>query len=168
MFDRSADATIDGFGVDHDGHASIRDFFGAEIFDGYTAQQKLDLSAFLLSFDSGTAPAVGYTLTLTTDTIDDRRVLADWSTLRGQARIRNVDLIVRGTINGQVRALSYRPLSDDYVFDAAPTRSLSRAELQALVRRGDTLTVMGVAPSSAQAVPEAVTNTTHVGGSRGH
>ncbi len=70
----------------------------------------------------------------------------DWTTLQQQARVRNIDVVVKGTINGQVRELSYRPFLDDYAFDALPSVSLSRTQLQTLIEGGDTLTVMGVPP----------------------
>ncbi|HEY6359524.1 MAG TPA: beta-propeller fold lactonase family protein [Vicinamibacterales bacterium] len=144
LFNRFAGRTIDGFGMDHDGHVStFLDFFAADIFATYSRQQKLDLTAYMLSFDTGTAPAVGYSLTMNADNIDDGGVQTDWATLRQQAEAQDIELVANGTINGQVRRLIYRPSQDDYVIDQGPFASFSNADLQTLVEQGDTLTLMG-------------------------
>jgi hypothetical protein len=38
-----------------------------------------------LCFDTGTAPAVGYSLTLTSANVDTAQALSDWITLESQA-----------------------------------------------------------------------------------
>jgi mono/diheme cytochrome c family protein len=144
--------TIDGFGLDHDGRvADFPQFLGGTGFSGYTAQQKLDLEAYMMSFDTGTAPAVGHTITFSAANIDSVQMQARWATLEQQAVARHIDVVVNGTIAGRVRRLSYRPASNDYAFDSLPTVSLTRAQLQALIERGDTLNVMGVPPRDAVA-----------------
>ncbi|HEY6361080.1 MAG TPA: beta-propeller fold lactonase family protein [Vicinamibacterales bacterium] len=168
LFNRYADENIDGFGLDHDGHVSgLFEFFAAPVFV-YTQQQKTDMTAYLMAFDTGTAPAVGFTITLTAGIVDRPEVQTAWSTLQQQSIVRNIDLVVRGTIDGQVRALSYRPVLDDYVLDAFPLISFSRADLQSLVERGDTLSIMGVPPRAATVkapdIPAPAVSST----SRGH
>jgi hypothetical protein len=69
-----------------------------------------------------------------------------WTTLEQQAQARNIDLIVNGTVDGQVSRLSYDPSSDRYESDVPSSVSLSRAQVQMLIAEGDTLTVMGVPP----------------------
>jgi YVTN family beta-propeller protein len=149
-------ATIDGFGMDHEGRvANFADFFKSPGFAGYTAQQKIDLGAFVMAFDTGVAPAVGHTLTLTAENSASLWLQAQWTTLQQQARARNIDVTVRGTIDGQVSALYYRPFFDDYAFEAAPSVSITRNQLRLLIERGDTLTVMGVPPREGIAQPLA-------------
>lgn len=178
LFTRSAARTIDGFGMDHDGRVSnFTGFFKAPGFSGYTAQQKLDLGAYMMAFDTGTAPAVGHTITVTADNIDGVQLRAQWATLQQQAVARNIDLVVRGTVNGRVRALSYRPSSDDYTIDGLPTVSLTPMQLRTLIERGDTLTFMGVppregtGPASASHSPATLATTATSGqgsANRGH
>jgi hypothetical protein len=148
LFNRFNAETIGGFGLNHIGQVStMTDFMAADILDTYTAQQKADIAAFVLCFDTGTAPAVGYTMTLTEDNVADGALRQNWMTLQQQARVRNIDVFVRGTVDGEVREMGYRPLFDDYyVFRSFPAASLTRAQLLALIARGDTLTVMGVPP----------------------
>jgi hypothetical protein len=134
--------------MDHDGHVStFLDFFAGQAFVDYSVQQKKDLAAFLLAFDTGTAPAVGHAVTVTPATVNDAQRQADWVTLEIQAKLRASDLVVHGTLNGQLQKLTFRPFFSDYVVDAFPTISLTRNQLVAAIERGDTLTVMGVAPS---------------------
>jgi YVTN family beta-propeller protein len=176
-FNRFAGVTIDGFGLDHDGHVStFLDFFAATAFSGYTAEQKTDLAAFVMTLDTGTAPAVGRAMTFTVEVAADTRMQADWTTLEQQTRLRNADLVVDGTINGQVRGLSYRPTFDDYIMDGLSSVVLRRAQLQRLIERGDTLTVMGVPPregiasslANASTAPVAAPTDTARVTSRGH
>src|SRR5204862_4767374 len=75
---------------------------------------KNNLAAFVECFDSGTAPAVGYTRTLTLTNITSLIVSNDWSLLENQAAISNSDLIARGTIDGQLHGLLYEPLANNY------------------------------------------------------
>jgi hypothetical protein len=103
----------------------------------------------MMFFDTGTAPAVCYTMTLTADNVRDLQVQVDWTTLEQQALAQNIEVVVRGTLNGGVRGLLYRPSFDDYVTDSWPA-PLTRAHLQNAIERGDTLTIMGVYPGSAR------------------
>ena len=81
--------TIDGFGLTHDGsNATLKQFLGSSVFAGYTATEKTDMIAYMLSFDTGTAPAVGYTITLTAATLATSQ--GDWGTLQAQAAAGNV------------------------------------------------------------------------------
>ena len=101
----------------------------------------------MLSFDTGTAPAVGYTITLTAGQRADARCKRDWTTLQQQAWRATSTWSSRARVNGQVRGLSYRPFFDDYVVDFLPVSRPSFVYAFAgLIQRGDTLTVMGVPP----------------------
>ena len=68
LFTNTEPASIDGFGprpTDPGSASTLPDFFELSAFTAYTATEKTDMASYLLSFDTGTAPAVGYTLTLT-------------------------------------------------------------------------------------------------------
>jgi len=157
LFSGGTDRTIAGFGMHHDGHVfNFLHLFRARGFTNYTPQQKLDMAAFMLAFDTGTAPAIGRAITFTRNNVDSLPLQADWTTLQQQARVRNIDLVVHGTVAGQVRTLSYRPAFDDYVADSDPSSPLGRGQLIFLIQRGDTLTVMGVPPRQGIALARAV------------
>lgn len=153
LFTPASGSTIDGFGMDHDGHVGaahgISTFMKAPDFDGYTAQQKADINAYVVSFDTGTAPAVGFTRTLTKSNVTSSAAQRDWTLLQSQTAIPNVDLIVRGTLNGQVHGLLYQPTAGTYISDTGTL--YTQAQLQTLVLAGDTLNIMGVYPGTGSA-----------------
>jgi hypothetical protein len=139
---------IDGFGLNHDGQVpSILQFLAASDFVDYTAQEKTDMAAFELCFDTGTAPAVGYTRTMTSATLAS--AASDWSTLEGQAAAGSIDLLVRGTVSGVVHGLLYNPTANTYTLDAGAT--YTHAQLQALIVAGDVMSIMGVYPGTGTA-----------------
>jgi YVTN family beta-propeller protein len=142
-----AAATIDGFGLEHDGHVSgLTGFLSDPAFSGYTATQKTDIAAYSLCFDTGTAPAVGYTLTLTAANVASSSAQADWATLQSQASAGNIDLIGRGTLSGALHGLLYQPSSSNYISDTGTL--YIQSDLQSLVQNGDTLSIMGVYPGA--------------------
>ena len=145
-------AVIDGFGMDHDGNvANLKDFFEGDAFTAYTAQERLDMAAFLLCFDTGTAPAVGYTRTLTASNVTSASVQKDWNTLQIQAAAGDIDLIARGTISGQVHGLLYQPSTNNYIAETGSLGPYTLADLQNLIQHGDTLSIMGVYPGTGTA-----------------
>jgi len=141
-------AVIDGFGLDHDGSASgIGTFFAASLFGNYTALEKADIFAYLQCFDTGTAPAVGYTSTMTSATVAAAATV--WSTLEAQATAANIDLVARGTVSGVVHGLRYSPSANNYVLDTGGT--LTHAQLLTLIQGGDTMSIMGMYPGTGTA-----------------
>jgi hypothetical protein len=115
-------------------------------FTGYTQTEKNDMAAYMLCFDTGTAPAVGYTITLTATTLASS--LSDWNTLQSQAPA-NIDLIGNGTLNGVVHGLLYQPSSNNYISDTGVL--YTQSQLQTLIQNGDTLSMMGVYPGTGSA-----------------
>jgi len=141
-------AAIDGFGLTHDGGvAGITQFLSLKSFVDYTPQEITDMIAFELCFDTGTAPAVGYTRTLTSATLSS--AASDWSTLEGQAVAGNIDLIVRGTVSGVVHGLLYSPATSTYTLDTGTI--YTHAQLQTLITSGDVMSIMGVYPGTGTA-----------------
>ncbi len=145
------EAAIDGFGLNHDGSASgLVGFFTSQIFAAYSPQNILDLSAYLLCFPTGTAPAVGYTITMNSTNVSNSPVQSNWATLQSQAAAGNADLIANGTVNGVLSGLLYQPSSQNYVSNTAST--YTQAQLQTLIQNGDTLSFMGVYPGTGAAM----------------
>jgi hypothetical protein len=143
-------ADIDGFGLEDDGAAAnLTTFLQAPPFVGYTAQQLKDIYAYCLQFDTGTAPAVGFTHTLTSANVATAVSQSDWTLLQSQAALGNIDLVVRGTLSGQVHGLLYQPSTGTYLSDASIL--YTQAQLQNLVQAGDTLSIMGVYPGTGSA-----------------
>jgi hypothetical protein len=143
LFNRTGQ-TIDGFGVTSEGdHTNLIEFFNIAgsfpLLQGKT-QDILDLAAYNLAFDTGIAPAVGFSITLTTGNVGNTTVATEWGTLESQSS-GNCDLIAEGTVHGQVSELLYSPTTALYTGTAG---SFTHQQLAALVVGGDTLTVMGV------------------------
>jgi hypothetical protein len=149
---RSNAVSIVGFGYTHDG--AFQDpftFLSEESFDRFSKDDvvKSNLNAFLMCFDTGTAPSVGFTRTVVGSNVSTAAVSNDWSLLERQADLgTDIDLIIKGTVNGLPRGLLYQPKSRSYRPDTTNLASFTRAQLAALVQGGDTLTIMGVPPGS--------------------
>jgi len=150
LFDKQATATIDGFGLVHNGpESSTMSLLAGKPFKNYTLTERTNLAAYVLCFDTGTAPAVGYTLTLTAANLSSSQ--SDWTTLQSQAATvpANIDLIGRGTLSGVVHGLLYQPSSNNYISDTGAL--YTQSDLQTLITAGDTLSIMGVYPGTGSA-----------------
>jgi len=143
--------SIAGFGFNHDGTIPTEQaFFSQNLFPAIqnNTTVKNNLTAFMLSFDTGTAPAVGYTRTITATNENTASISNDWSLLESQAALTNVDLIAKGTLNGQRHGLLYQPAQTNYVPDTTNLPAFTHAQLMARIQAGDTLSFMGVPPGS--------------------
>jgi YVTN family beta-propeller protein len=144
-------ASIGGFGFTHDGtDPTLQAFLSRPVFVLIRNNTKIknDLSAFVQCFDTGTAPAVGYTRTLVATNVNTIVVSNDWSLLEAQAALTNIDLIAKGTLDGQRHGLLYQPLSGKYRPDSTNLATLTRSQLVAKILSGDKLTIIGVPPGS--------------------
>ncbi len=139
--------SIDGFGFLHDGtFSTLADFMNQNLFSGYTNQQKIDIVSYMQCFDSGTAPAVGFTITLTSANVGGQQQQTDWATLESQASAANIDLISRGTVQGRVTGLLYQPRNRTYT--SAGGQTYTQSQLETFIEGGDTLSFMGVYPGT--------------------
>jgi YVTN family beta-propeller protein len=146
-------ASIGGFGMLHDGmEPDLFTFLSRPVFGTFAndTTRKKNIAAFVLCFDTGTAPAVGYARTLTSATVENAAFSNDWTLLENQARSNNVDLIVKGTVDGRQRGLLYQPGSNSYRSDKTDVGLLTRAQLKAKIQSGDVLTLMGVPVGSGR------------------
>jgi YVTN family beta-propeller protein len=149
---KAGQASVNGFGNNHNGQiGGLFEFFGTR-FPTFThsAADKQAIEAFELCFDTGTAPAVGYTRTLTVANVTSSEAQSDWNTLQSQASpsAGNIDLIANGTINGQVHGLLYQPASSNYETDTTGLGPYTQAQLTTFIQGGDVITIMGVPPGS--------------------
>lgn len=140
---------VRGFGFTHDGAIdNLFDFlqFPGFNFNGTVATQnatRRDLEAFLLSFDTGMAPAVGAEVAFTGPNDDDPAAVARLDTLRRCVDSTWVDLVAHGRVNGQPRGWLYQG-GDLWKPDRAAEPAISSAVLRALGARGSEVIVMGV------------------------
>jgi hypothetical protein len=142
-------STIDGYGLLHDGSmAGTFEFLSDPVFGSFSTNVEIQtqLNAYMLCFDTGIAPAVGYTLTVTNANVNNSTVTTNWATLEAQAKATNIDLIVKGTIQGQVHGLLYQPSTNSYVTDTTGLGPFTHAQLVGFIMGSyhDTLSPMGV------------------------
>ncbi len=140
--------SIGGFGLSSDGAMStFAQVFAQPVLGGFTGdpQAQLDVAAFVSSFDTGMAPAVGYARTVTAANVTlDPTIASDWALLQSQAAAANIDLIIKGTLNGALHGFVYLPASNTYEADSVSIAPYTQAQLISQIAAGDTMSVMGV------------------------
>jgi DNA-binding beta-propeller fold protein YncE len=121
-------AQVRGFGFLHDGSVdTLFRFHGASVFSTNT-QNKLDLEAFLLAFDSDLAPIVGQQITLTSTnaaTVGPRITLLEQRAAAGECAL-TVKGVVGGLARGAVR-LANGTFQTDRLLDPPLTDTQVRA-----------------------------------------
>jgi hypothetical protein len=144
--------SIGGFGFLHDGtFEDIFTFLSQPVFQNFANDSvvKSNVQAYLLCFDTGTAPAVGYSRTATKANVDSSSISNDWALLEAQAAATNIDLIAKGMIAGRLHGFLYQPSSGNYLPDSTNLPApYTHGLLLTNIRSGDTLTLMGVPPGS--------------------
>ncbi|MEY2408356.1 MAG: hypothetical protein QOF48_1026, partial [Verrucomicrobiota bacterium] len=153
--------SIGGFGLVHDGSdPSLFAFLSRPVFGTLAgdAVQKRNISGFVQSLDTGMAPAVGYSRTLTVANVNSAVASNEWNLLEQQANLvnnlhlgtngislTNINLVIKGTLDGQLHGFLYRPKPvDNYLADSTVLGTMTRDQLRARILAGDTLTLMGV------------------------
>jgi len=144
--------SVDGFGFIHDGSiATLDEFLAQPVFGSFSTDptRRANLTAYLLTFPTGMAPAVGYARTVSSANANTTAVSSDASLLQAQAQAGKIDLVVKGKVNGVVRGLYYNPLTRVYDVDASGAASLTWSQLQASAASGSShFTLLGVPPGT--------------------
>ena len=139
----SAGEQLSGFGFIHDGSVdTLLDFLRLPVFTFKSDNDRRDVEAFVLAFDSGLAPAVGLQVTINGDKLSPA-IAERINLLMAQANGGNCDLIVKGIYGGARRGFLY---VGDGMFQP-DRRSASPLTWQALVQAAETgseLTFTGV------------------------
>ena len=138
-----------GFGFIHDG--SVDNLFDFLLFPGFNFgtnanAKRVDLEAFLLAFDTGTAPAVGHSITFHGPNNGDVALIARMTTLQNQTTANACDLIARGRVGGVPRGWLYQ--DGLWLPDVAGEPGITSAALRALGGPGSEVTAMGVPTGS--------------------
>lgn len=136
---------ITGFGFLHDGRfESVFSFLRLPTFSFRNDDERRDVEAFLMSFDTGTAPAVGLQVTINAETRGTPAAEQRLRLLAAQADALNCDVVARGLIGGRIR--NYLRLGNGTF---RPDRQSEQpVTLEALVQSasGTQLTFTGVPP----------------------
>jgi len=133
-----------GFGFTHNG--AVANLFDFLHFPGFTFPggdpQRRDVEAFLLAFDTGLAPAVGFQLTF--DGSNGGGIMqARLDTLTAQADSGACNVIAKGRVSGTPRGWLYQG-AGQWKSDRQADASISTASLLALAGRGSEVTITGV------------------------
>ncbi|MDA7518238.1 hypothetical protein N8529_00550 [bacterium] len=110
-------------------------------------KEKRDLAAFILSFDSGTAPAIGHSETFSAQETGDARKLARLTILEAQSSLgqfSEVSIVAHGLINGIPRSFHFDPELNLYhpdMIDEVPARA---SDLLTRLTHTDVMTFTGV------------------------
>ena len=149
-FTRSANVvSLSGFGLIHDGQdPDLINFFTRSVFGTFSTDttRKRNLAAFMECFDTGTAPACGQCLTVTTATLAASS--AAWTTLEARAAVGDIDLTVVANINHERRSFLYAPAQQIYLPDRTDSATWTKASLQASLSTGVTLNLLGTIPGT--------------------
>jgi YVTN family beta-propeller protein len=135
---------ISGFGFLHDGSDdTLFNMLGRPFFTKLTEDQRRDLEVFLLSLDTGMAPAVGLQVTVNAENKSSRAVVDRIALLASQADSENCDLIVTGLYKRTRRGFLYVG-KNQFRLDQATPSVLTLEELTNGLDKGAALTFMGV------------------------
>lgn len=143
-----------GFGFAHDGsNDTLHSFLIRPVFSLWPAANKDDLATFLMSFDTGTAPAVGYQFSLAQGNAGSAEVLADLALLTTRATAGDLDLTAHGRIDGVRTSLLYEPVSSQFISEQPGVPSLTAPQLLAKASSNTAALVFtGVPPGSGQRI----------------
>lgn len=134
---------ISGFGFIHDGSTdSLFSFLHAPVFIFQNDGQRRDIEQFVISLDTGTAPAVGLEITVNGTNKGTAPVTDRVNLLMSQANLGNCDLVVRGIYNGASRGFLFS--GGQFQTDKQGEAPLSSQTLLQAAGNGSELTFLGV------------------------
>jgi YVTN family beta-propeller protein len=138
-----------GYGFIHDGSIdNLFNFLRLPVFNFANDQQRRDVEAFLLSFDTGLAPSVGRGLTVDALTKGSASLASQLDSLYAQADVGNCDLVAHAFIDGEHRGYLYTG-SRAFTTDFDPEGPIGADALRGLPSEpGEAVTYLGVPPGS--------------------
>jgi DNA-binding beta-propeller fold protein YncE len=166
---------VRGFGFLHDGSVdTVFRFHGSTVFaqrdtnpggfpvasptdDPATAEQKVlanieqrrQMEAFMMAFDSNMAPIVGQQATLSNGSGDDVQARIDL--FEARCATGECDLVVHGQVHGKLVGFLYDPASGSFIPDRAKQAPVADADLRALACNA-ALTFTAVPPGSGRRI----------------
>jgi len=153
---KRAQGRTSGFGLLHDG--SVDDVFGLltnPVFRviANDSTRKTMLMRFVEAFDTGTAPSVGYSVTVSPATITSTEVQQAVLLLINEANRGNCDLVAHGELDGRRIGLEFDVATKRWRSDRTGVGPFQLSELDARVRQNKAhLTLVGVPLGSAHRI----------------
>jgi cytochrome c peroxidase len=148
----AAGEQLAGFGFIHDGSiATLFDFLKLPVFTFKSDDDRRDVEAYVLAFDSGLAPAVGLQLTIDGENRTSLAARERLDLLIAQANAGNCDLVAKGRRGGVMRG--YRYQSDGtFQSDRQAETPLTWQALVTLAGPGAEITFTGVPPGAGRRI----------------
>jgi hypothetical protein len=141
---------LSGFGYIHDGSIdTLLNFLRLPIFTFRNDDDRMDVEEFLVSFDSGIAPAVGLQITVNGQNKSFPSTLERINLMIAQAEAGNCELIVKGIYKGAQRGFLYTG-NRMFASDRAAESVVSVEEIIQAAATGAELTFTGVAVGSGR------------------
>lgn len=145
--------SLSGFGFGSDGSFHLLPKAHPYSLDALRNADLPHLTAFLLSFDTGTAPIVGYQVTVTPANAAAAATTADLALMETRAGWLDIGLVVSGNLAGERRTFRWDTTSQRYLADTITDPPRTRAQMLALVSGlEDTLTFSGTLVERAAAL----------------
>ncbi|HYH85647.1 MAG TPA: carboxypeptidase regulatory-like domain-containing protein [Pyrinomonadaceae bacterium] len=136
---------LTAFGFLHDGtFDNLITFLRNPLFTFASDNDRRDVAAFLLSFDTGVPSILGVQVTANSENRNSPEVSARLNLFAAQVLMNRCDLVVRGIYKGEHRSFLYDKLSQKFDTDRAGEPRVSRQELLDAVGVGGELTFTGV------------------------
>ena len=137
-----------GFGYTHDGTiTTLTDFLSIAQFNTWPTNIKDDIVQFLLAADTGTAPLVGYQLTLNSSTLGGAS--SDLSLMIARAVAGDIEISGKGAISGTPVGVLYSTATNQFFSDSNGFGPWSQSQFSGLIQGGTAAFVLtGVAPGN--------------------
>ena len=127
-----------GFGFMHDGAVdTLETFLQLPPFQPWPVSEMDDIATFLMSLDTGTAPAVGYQFAVNQSNAGSASVVADAVLLTSRAEAGDLDLTAHGFIDGVATGMLYVPGAFHFLTDRVGVGPFTAGQLQAMALAGD-------------------------------
>lgn len=150
LLDTRAGATnVVGFGLTHDGTGGTQALPTLHFYelDELSGKDFADVTAFLLCFETGIKPSVGYNRTFTSLNRTETAALSTLSQVEAQAALGTAcDLVVQARLQGVARRFRFDRASLRYVPDQGAGIPSTRDELLSLLQDQDSLTFLATLP----------------------
>lgn len=138
-----------GFGFLHDGSIdNLFNFLALPVFNFASDQERRDLEAFLLAFDTGTAPSVGRQVTVNGSNKTLAWVTSLLDSLYQAADAGHCDLVAHGRLGGTAKGFVYQAGRRAFWSDYDPEGTFPADSLRLLAQNGGEITYLGVPPGS--------------------
>jgi hypothetical protein len=123
----------------------VDEFVAIDAFNNWPTHMLDDIAQFLLHFDTGTAPVVGYRRLVTQANAGSTEVADDLALLAARAAAGDADVVLEGTLLGQLHGLVLDVPSGAYLVDDPALGPFTWSQLRALALAGDAeFVAMGV------------------------